>query len=351
VHSDWKLDRVMISAWGAPSDDATAQAYVDAGFNTVMATAELLDLCARHGLRVLVKDATPEQAAQLKAHAGVWGWYVQDEPKAEDLGKVGERVGLFHAADADHPAYVNLMAWMDLEQYLGTVKPRFLSYDYYQWWWGSPNYCWRLEAHRAAALQAGLPLLCWIEANADPRYEWGKPGATYLPDNLPKLRQSVALAVAYGVQGIQWFTAGLCFDKDGKLSQSGQDIARINLELQALGPTLLTLTSTAVYHTNPLPPHTVAVPADLWVQSPDDNLSFGLFSSRTSGQKHLVVVNRDLATDREVSLHLAAGVAGLEAFVPASGQWQALELQRPEPQTPTTRVKLLAGGTVLLRVP
>ena len=53
VHSDWKLDRVMISAWGAPSDDATAQAYVDAGFNTVMATAELLDLCARHGLRVL----------------------------------------------------------------------------------------------------------------------------------------------------------------------------------------------------------------------------------------------------------------------------------------------------------
>jgi len=338
----------MISAWGAPTDEATAQAYADAGFNTVMAKSDMLDLCAKHGLRAIVMDATPELAAKMKDHPGVWGWYVQDEPKAEEFGKVGERVALFHAADADHPAYVNLMAWMDLKQYLQTVKPRFLSYDYYQWWWNPQHYCWRLEVHRTAALEAGLPLLCWIEANADPRWEWGKAGATTLADNLPKLRQSVSLAVAYGVQGIQWFTGGLCFEKDGRLKRSGEDVALINHELQALGPTLLSLKSEAVYHTSPLPPHTAAVPADLWLQSPYRNLTLGLLRG-ADGSRCVVTVNRDIAHEREVSLHLDKAVAGLEAFDPAGQQWQAVEVERVGGHG-VARVKLAAGGMVLLQV-
>lgn len=348
-HADWKLDRFMVSAWGAPTDEATAKAYADAGFNTVMAKSEMLDLCAGHGLRAIVTDATPEMAAKLKGHPGVWGWMVQDEPKAEEFGKVGERVALYHVADADHPAYVNLMAWMDLDVYLQTVQPRFLSYDYYQWWWGPQHYCWRLEAHRDAALKYGVPLICWVEANADPRYEWGLAGAGYLPDNMAKLRQSVSLAVAYGVQGIQWFTGGLCFDKNGKRLQSGEDIAQINRELQALGPTLLGLKSEAVWHTPPVPPYAKAVPADLWVQSPYRNLTFGLFRD-AAGQRVLVVVNRDLAHERDVLLRLGGGVSGVESLDAASGRWREVPLQRLKPQTHTARLQLAAGGMRLLRV-
>jgi len=348
AHAEWKLDRFMISAWGSPTDDASARTYAEAGFNTVMGKPDLLDLCARHGLRAIVFEATPEKAAALKAHPGVWGWYAQDEPKAEEFPKVGERVAAFAAADPDHPAYVNLMAWMDLDVYLKAVKPRFLSYDYYQWWWGPQHDCWRLEAHREAALKAGLPLLCWIEGNADPRYEWGKPGAGYLDDNLPKLRQSVSLAVAYGVQGIQWFTGGLCIDKDGKLTQSGRDVAQINHELKALGPTLLTLKSQAVYHTAPLPPHTAAVPESLWVQCDQRNLSLGLFTD-SDGRRYVVAVNRDLGRERKFNLHFRA-TQSVRRFQPDTGRWVGATLTKLGKDVEGAEVTIPAGGMALLVV-
>jgi len=346
AHADWKLDRFMVSAWGGPTDEATAKAYADAGFNTVMAKSDVLDLCAKFDLRAIVMDATPEMAAKLKGHAGVWGWYVQDEPKAEEFAKVGERVAALRAVDAEHPGYVNLMAWMDLDQYMTTVKPMFLSYDLYQWWWGTGSYCRRLEAHRDAALKTGVPLICWVEANADPRYEWGKPGAGYLPDNLPKLRQSVSLAVAYGVQGIQWFTGGLVFDKTGKRSQSGEDIAKINAELQALGPALLSLKSEAVWHTAPVPPYAKPVPGDCWVQSRYHNLTFGLFRD-AAGRRHLVVVNRDLAHDRTVSLWFKPQVGGVSAM--ERGSWRELALYAAGGAN-EVKLPLAAGDMALLRV-
>lgn len=349
AHADWKLDRFMVSAWGGPTDEATAKAYADAGFNTVMCKADQLDRCAKFGLRAIVFEATPEMAAKLKGSLGVWGWYVQDEPKAEEFPKVGERMAAMHAADPDHPGYVNLMAWMDLDKYMTTVKPEFLSYDLYQWWWGSGSYCRQLETHRNAALKYGVPLICWVEANADPRYEWGKPGAGYLPDNMAKLRQSVSLAVAYGVQGIQWFTGGLCFDKDGKRSQSGEDIAQINHELQALGPTLLALKSEAVWHTAPVPPYAKPVPADCWVQSPYRKVTFGLFSG--PGGRYALVVNRDLAREREVPLHLNGAVSRLERFNTGAQEWDAAPLTRLNAQTKLALTKVAAGGMVLLRLP
>ncbi|MGC9316856.1 MAG: hypothetical protein ACP5KN_02325, partial [Armatimonadota bacterium] len=158
-----------------------ARAVADAGFNTVMCPAEHLDLCDQHGLRVIVRDVTPEQARALRDHPAVWGWFVQDEPK--EPPSVADRVCAFHEADPDHPAYVNLMAWHDLDAYIGAVHPRVLSYDYYQWWWNPAHHFGRLEAHRRAALEAGIPLICWVEANADPRWEWGEKGQTRLWDN------------------------------------------------------------------------------------------------------------------------------------------------------------------------
>lgn len=346
AHASWQLDRFMISAWGAPTDEAAAQTYASAGFNTVMGKPDLLDLCARHGLRAIVTGASLEQIAALKGHPGVWGWYVQDEPKAEEFPKVGESVAAFHAADAGHPAYVNLMAWMDLDVYMRTVQPRFLSYDYYQWWWGPQHYCWRLETHRAAALKYGVPFICWIEANADPRYEWGKPGAGYLDDNLPKLRQSVSLAVAYGVQGIQWFTGGLAIGKGGKLTRSGQDVALINRELQVLGPTLLKLKSQAVYHTAPLPPHTAAVPDDLWLQCAQPKLTLGLFTA-DNGARYAVVVNRSLDRERKFNLHLR-GVTVARRF-DCGGRWVEVPLTSLG-QERVAQVVIPAGGLALLSV-
>ena len=114
--AEWQPDRFMISVWGCPNTPELAQAVADAGFNTVMCPARHLDLCAEFGLQSIVRDATFEDARRLREHPAVWGWFVQDEPK--EPPSVADEVAAFHEADPDHPAYVNLVAWENLNEYI-----------------------------------------------------------------------------------------------------------------------------------------------------------------------------------------------------------------------------------------
>jgi len=328
----WRLSEFMISVWGEPSDEAAAQAIADAGFNTAMSSADKLDLCEKHGLRSIVRDATPETAADLADHPAVWGLYVKDEPPAEEFAAVGERVVEFHSLAPGLPAYVNLMAWMDLSDYFAIVKPKFLSYDYYQWWWNRDHHFGRLAAHRAAALEHDVPLICWVEANADKRWEWGEAGATTLPDNEPKLRQSVYTSLAYGVKGIQWFNWTLVFQRgEGgvmlpNLKESGEHIKQINAELKALGPTLIGLTSTGVYHTAPVPEGCQPQPPEMWLQTDTTELAIGDFTDR-SGRRHALVANRGIERARWVVLRAAPAVS-IEVLDRSSGTWRGLAARR-----------------------
>jgi len=324
-----QLEELMVSVWGGPHDEATARAFADAHFNTVMCGRDQLDLCRRYGLKAIVMDATPQQAKALGDDPAVWGFYVRDEPKADEFEQVAGPVAEFHQAAPNRPAYVNLMAWMPLDQYLSTVRPRFLSYDYYQWWWGTQNHFGRLAAHREAALQAGIPLICWVEANADPRWEWGKPGATYLPDNAPKLRQSVYTALAYGVQGIQWFVGPLVFEQgEGgllrpTLTQAGEDIKQINAELEALGPELLSLRSAGVTLGPRLGDQGSVPPVDTWVWSKTSRLVVGLFEG-PRGERAAMVVNADVERARRAVLHLRGGPDGFRLFDRVERRWVRL---------------------------
>jgi hypothetical protein len=352
ANADWRLDRFMISAWGGPTDEASAKAFADAGFNTVMAKVEKLDLLRPYGIRAIVFDGSPELAAKMKDDPVIWGWYVRDEPGEDAFAATGEAVAPYHAADPNHPAYVNLMAWMNLDKYYELVKPRFLSYDYYQWWWGPAHYCGRLEAHRNAALKHNQDLVCWVESNADPRWEWGKEGATYLPDNPQKLRQSVYLAMAYGVRGIQWFTSGLAF-KPGEASErtlnpSGEDIKQLNFEMQALGPTLLQLKSLDVVHTEQVPIMGRPVPGNLWVQPRNRNLTLGLFEGPRK-QRYAMVVNRAMDRVQPVNLAFPGGLSRLERFDVTTKAWRPVELRDGARGAVATRFTLNPGDGALLR--
>jgi len=345
----WRMEEFMVSGWGAPTDEAAAKAFVEAGFNTVMGTVEHLELYRAHGLKAILRDATPEYAAEHQGDEAIWGYYVQDEPKAEEFAQAGERLAALQAADPTHPGYVNLMAWMDLNRYFSTVKPWFLSYDYYQWWWGSQHHFGRLAAHRQAALEAGVPLICWVEANADKRYEWGEPGAGYLPDNAAKLRQSVYTALAYGVRGIQWFTTGLVFRPGGALTESGFDVRAINTEVNGLGPTLLGLRSTGVRHTDPVPEGASGLSEDGRIAAASPGLVVGEFVEDATGGTFLLVVNRSTESNATAALTVRGIEARVSAFDVNPPRWYDAGLRDAAGQAEVT-LALAPGGGALLRL-
>ena len=115
------------------------------------------------------------------------------------------------------------------------------------------------------------------------------------PDNEQKLRHSVYSALAYGVKGIQWLSAGLMVAHD----QCIKDVAAINAELKVIGPTLMKLRSVDVFHTAPLPTNTRSIPLKHWVhvegEPTCEGIVMGMFKDEDD-MDYIMFVNRDYRT-------------------------------------------------------
>lgn len=350
--SKWRMHEFMISTWGAPTDEASTKLFAETGFNVVMAGPIMLDLLQKYHMKTIAMYVTPETVAKIKNHPAVWGYYVRDEPwNQADYDKVAAEAEAIRKVDRTHPCYVNLGGTMESHgTFMNTIKPDFLSFDFYQWWWRNSfglHHFSRLESYRRAALDADLPLLCWVESSSDPRYEWGVAGATRLPDNPEKLRHSVYTNIAYGVKGIQWFTAGLAFNTapDGKVTrnQAGDDIALLNTELKALGPILIKLTSTEVFHTSPVPATCRMLPLSFWVTTKNDNVVIGIFKDKEN-QDYLLVVNRDWENANNIKLTFDSSITGVETFDRDSRKWKSVL------KSSKANFNLTMGDGVLLRI-
>ncbi len=332
--AEWQLSEFMISWWGAPGDDVHAQAAVQCGINTIMCKANQLDMCRGYGFKAMLTGATPELAAQLKDDEVIWGYYVRDEPgNEEQYRECAAKREALHEADPNHPGYINLggsYARHAQRGYMEIVKPEVLSYDYYQWWWGTAAHFSRLEEYRAAALEAGIPLISWIEASAIEQKKMEGNKYIYHPDNYGRLRQSVFTSLAYGVKGIQWWKGTrFCNVRDGQITPQGQDIAKINAELKVMGPTLIRLQSVDVYHTPPLPSATRQVPDDYWVQPQGEGWVLGVFKD-PEDKDYLILANRDPQHTKWAVVQIQRAGAQVDKLNKQTGAWLELPVSQHE---------------------
>jgi hypothetical protein len=335
----------VIYLWGVPdvSDlEAKAAALAEAGFTVVDWEADSIDLLAKHGLKAMVKDPSPETVARLRSHPGLWGYHLGDEPYPEEaFPPIAERIRSLEALDPDPIYFVNMLSTSGefLRTYMKVVAPEMLSFDYYQWWWGSDRYFEKLEEFRHQAVLAGVPLGSCIEVDANPGIERGD--RTYVEDNRAKLRQSVYTSLAYGVKSIEWFSAGILFEPGTtELAPWGEDVAAINREIAKLGPEMARLRSLDVFHTPPLPRGTREAPREHWVQliGEEDRagLVYGTFEDE-DGVDYLLAANRDYDDSQSVTVRLQSkwlGIApwqkpksytyGIEKLDKSSGRWETL---------------------------
>ncbi|MFC1509670.1 hypothetical protein ACFL60_08325, partial [Candidatus Omnitrophota bacterium] len=279
------------------------------------------------GLKVMVLDADPETAAGLSDSRTVWGYYIADEPYPEDkFPGLADKVMSFRRADPNHVPYINMLSNTGsfLDSFVETVRPLIHSFDYYQWWWGSEPYFEKLEQHRKTALKAGIPLFTWIEVNTDPMAELDDRHASPPSDNVRRLRQSVYTSLAYGVKGIEWFTASKLFVTGSSgLEACGTDVAAINSELKRLGPILVDLQSVDVFHTRPLPRNTREAPQEHWVRilgEQDDGAVMGTFKN-AAGTDYIMVTNRNYRNAQYIQLRFRPLIKKMRKFDRQTGEW------------------------------
>jgi hypothetical protein len=339
----WQMNEFLIYLWNAPDgpdDEANAKALADAAFTVVDWDAAKIATLKRHGLKAMVHGTFSEASVRkLAGETNVWGYHLGDEPYPEDkFAPIAEQFRVIERVAPEHVPFINMLSTTGdfLRTYMEIVRPSLLSFDYYQWWWGTDRYFEKLEQFREAALTARVPLAACLEVSANPAVERGD--TTYLPDNLRKLRQSVNTTLAYGAKGIEWYSAKMLFEpKSAILTTAGRDVATLNHEILRLGSVLVTLRSIDVFHTAPLPAATRTPPKDYWLhvlaEEGRSGLVQGMFKDE-QGRDYVLVANRDYRDAQAVNVRLHSkwlGIApwnkpktftyGIEQFNKASSDW------------------------------
>jgi hypothetical protein len=101
-----------------------------------------------------------------------------------------------------------------------------------------------------------------------------------------------------------WGDAPALLTKDGRRDQKWGYVQKINQRIAKLGPTLVNLTSTGVYLTEPLQPGTQGLDVMAPVKKAEGGpLAIGCFKS-LKGQTYIMVVNRGLQSKTTAKLTL-----------------------------------------------
>jgi hypothetical protein len=276
-------DRFAIGFWvDPPVDDLAERRYAEiaqAHFTLVLALFQaptpleqrrVLELCQRHGLVAILSGQAPSPA-QLVDGEACWGYALRDEPGVKDFAGLRQRVDALRAARPGRLAYINLYpGYASPEQQLGAatyeeyvhrfvqeVDVDVLSMDHYPGFKpdgdGRDAYCADLAVMRRNALARGIPF--WNFFNVMP----------YGPHTDPtegQLRWQIYASLAYGARGILYFCyytpagdefpkGGAIIRRDGTATRHYEQARRLNRAVGCLGPTLMQLTSTAVYRVGP----------------------------------------------------------------------------------------------------
>jgi hypothetical protein len=374
----WSLGKPIVTYWeGAlpvPLTDAVAQQAVDGGFNVVWAyTPQQLDIARNYHLRAMWGGDPHNDAMinQIRNHPALYGYYVADEPSAAQFAGLAATVSHLRTLDPNHVAYINLSSYNGnntqadrnayqqyLSQYMSTVRPSLLGYDYYHLMQGSdlPSYFQNLAIISQTARQAGVPFINTVEGCAWEQ-GWRIPTAS-------ELRFLNYTSLAYGAQGMSYYayrpqyqnTGGLAPNFDGTPTSVYTALQAINPQFVAIAGQLQSVHSIGAYHLGDEPwdwgtsmrlpvnsPFNLS-PAvsntNYVVNRPVKGMVLGLFGTDTqlADATLALVVNLDYSLSMTTTV---TGLGNLSVFNAATGVW-----------TPTghpwATLNLLPGGGALV---
>lgn len=333
---------------------ALAKFTAEKGFNCVEAELDKLEVCRKAGLKVRLGSIDYNNllkaAPKLKDDPAVFGYYVSDRRQRDAYPGFAKTARAFEAADPNHPTlFINRAEYNQFPEFADIVRPMVLDYYHYHWWPKNhpERYYLYLKMFRDLSLKHDVPQMRCLGSNNPPE----------------KIRQSMYVPLAYGVQAFHfwppWFVS--CkMDKDrnavlegGKpvfgLSDQAKTVSEVALDLKALGPVLVKLTSVGVYHTDAtLPIGAEKVPADWWFKPEGETFLVGEFRDR-AGASYLFPVNHGVDKARELTLSFSDANIGLELMDRKTGKWRAIQLARGV-KGRVLKLTLAPGDGELLRV-
>ncbi len=330
---------IPILAWyGVPADQTSVKRYRELResgitwnltvFPDANAVEKALKIARKTGIKMIVacpelKTNTEATVKRFMRDPNVGAWMLRDEPCRTDFPDLSEWAKKIREVDDYNFCYLNLFPNYANEQQLGNktyqehvdqfvaeVPVQVISFDHYPVIGDTLRAGWydNLEIISAAARKAGKPFWAFALAVAHGPY----PIAT-----IPQLRLQVYSDLAYGAQGIQYFTYWTPVDTtwkfnhgpimaDGKRTEVYDRIKLVNNEIRNLSPVFLGAKVISVGHTGKnIPIGTkplLNLPAS--IKSLETEGTGAIVSQLQNGpDSYLVIVNRDFK--RPMNLKIA----------------------------------------------
>ena len=185
-------------------------------FKNVGELNRVMDAAAKGGVKMLVqcpelKTAPETIVNRFMNHPATAGYFLTDEPYDSDFPWMGDLARKIQAIDNEHFCYANLFPyWKFMDQYqehvhnyLQQVPVPLLSFDHYPivntYGYRELSSRWyqNLEIITSEAKQVGIPVWAYVLST---------PFADYPYPTLADLQLQVYSNLAYGAQGIQYYT-------------------------------------------------------------------------------------------------------------------------------------------------
>lgn len=297
-------DFFPILAWGATPGDLKALKEMEECGITIagFVSKKDLDLVQEAGLKAIVRDSrasgydfrnvNPDEArANAKSlakevgnHPALFGYYIKDEPNAEEFPGLAIVAEAFVEQTPDKCPYINLFPnyatigaknksqlgtdsyTEHLEKFVNKVKSQILSYDNYMVQYShdlkerasAASYYNNLMEVRRIALKYDIPFWNIVSSNQI------RTNAT-IPSPANLLFQAYT-SLAAGARGISWYKYSYHkgydyapMDESGNKTLTWHYLQMVNRQIKALGPTMNRLNSTGAFFTSPPPVESLPV--------------------------------------------------------------------------------------------
>jgi len=304
-------------------------------------------------------------SADYSSHPSLWGYLASNKPPAQFFKKIGNQQSLMIAKHPSLPILINLLPvyasplqlgspgyYEYIWEFIDKVNPQILYYDCYPAINGiaNPEYYKNMEIIRKSSVDHHIPF--WVNVYTMPFNANDAPEHSHL-------RVQAYSALAYGARGLAFntysapdsavwqFKSGL-IDKAGNPTQAWYSSAEINSEIHQLGPVLIKLQSTGVFHSSPAPPGCSALGPDLPITQVDgESFLLGFFSYNK--EKYVFIVNKNHLYGARPRLYFSNRVKKIREIARNTNKPFTFEFPNPHKEKSCT-VLFKAGDGRLFRI-
>ncbi len=336
--------QLPILAWyGVSPEESTVERYIELRqsgithnftfFNSVDELAVAMEAAQKAGVKMIIHcpelEKEPEKIVQrFKDHPALAGYFLRDEPGRVDFPALGKWARRIQAVDSEHFCYLNLFPNYAGKEALGTetyrehvqlfieeVPLQLLSFDHYPIVEDESGdrtmragFYENLEIFSDEARKAGKPFWAFALTVAHTPYPIPTPA---------EIRVQVYSNLAYGAQGIQYFTywtpkpgtwdfhhAPIEYDTR-KRTEVYDYITQMNREIRGLSKVFLNAEVVSVAHTGEsIPQGTRRLEKLPEVITKFETAGTGAIVSvlKKGNTSYLVIVNRDFQESMSVTI-------------------------------------------------